>query len=220
MLKKIVVFGTGGNCIDILDTIREINKIERTYDCVGFLDDNQGTWGKDIHGVPVLGPLSKAKEFVDSCYFVNGIGSQKNFYKKKQIIAKSQVPLNRFETIIHPSATVSDMAKIGKGVVILQNVTIASNVEIGNHVIILPNSVISHDDVIKDYSCITAGVCISGGVTVGESSYLGTNCSIIENIVIGKHSLIGMGSVVIDHVPENSVMVGNPARFLRNTFIG
>lgn|SRR5690606_20579453 len=217
MVKKIVIFGTGGNCIDILDTIREINKVEESYECIGFLDDNKEIWGKDIHGVPVLGPLVMAKELVDTCYFVNGIGSQKNFYKKKEIIAKSQVPLERYESIIHPTASVSDMAKIGKGVVILQNVTIASNVEIGNHVIILPNSVISHDDIIKDYTCITGGVCISGGVIVEESCYLGTNCSVIENIVIGKYSLIGMGSVVLDHVPENSVMVGCPAKLLRNT---
>ena len=79
MVKKIVIFGTGGNCIDILDTIREINKVEESYECIGFLDDNKEIWGKDIHGVPVLGPLVMAKELVDTCYFVNGIGSQKNF---------------------------------------------------------------------------------------------------------------------------------------------
>ncbi|MBM3275434.1 MAG: hypothetical protein FJZ00_09785, partial [Candidatus Sericytochromatia bacterium] len=85
------------------------------------------------------------------------------------------------------------------------------------HVIILPNSIISHDDFVGDYTCITGGVCISGGVTVGHSCYLGTNSAIISNVQIGNYCLVGMGSVVLESVGDNSVVVGNPARFLRDT---
>jgi sugar O-acyltransferase (sialic acid O-acetyltransferase NeuD family) len=216
-LKDIIILGTGGNCIDILDTVNEINKKEQIYRCKGFLDDDMEKWGKKIMGVQVLGPLSLAKKLPDSYYFVNGIGSSKNFYNKESILEKTRIPHNRFETIIHPTASISETASIGNGVVILQNVTIASNVKIGKHIIILPNSVVSHDDNIGDYSCITGGVCISGGVTVGKSCYLGTNCSIIENIEIGDHSLIGMGSVVLSDVKANSVMVGAPAKYVRKT---
>ncbi|MFB4164001.1 acetyltransferase [Alteribacillus sp. JSM 102045] len=214
-MKKIIIFGTGGNCIDILDSIQDINKEKLTYECVGFLDDNKAVWGKSLYGVEVLGPLCKAEEFKNTCYFVNGIGSVSNYFKKEKIIAKSKVPLSRFETIIHPSANVSNMASIGKGTVILQSATIAANASISNHVIILPNSVVSHDSIINDFSCITGGVCISGGVVIGESCYLGTNSSIMNNVKIGRNSLIGMGSVVLENVKENSIMVGDPARILR-----
>lgn len=73
---------------------------------------------------------------------------------------------------------------------------------------------INHDDIIGDYTCITGGVCISGGVTIGKSCYLGTNCSVKENLEIGNYSMIGMGSVVLNNVSENSVIVGNPARVI------
>ena len=214
--KKVVILGTGGNSIDILDTINDINSqtLRDVYECIGFLDDNQSIWGNFIHGVKVLGPLVYAKE-LKNCYFVNGIGSPSNFWKKESIILKTSIPVENFETIIHPSASISKMARIGSGTVVFQNVTITSNVHIGNHVIILPNSVISHDDVIDDYTCITGGVCISGGVKVGKSCYLGSNSTIIGNIEIGNCCLIGMGSVVLENVAHNSVLVGNPARFLR-----
>ena len=40
--------------------------------------------------------------------------------------------------------------------------------------------------------------------------------AIIRNgIKIGEDSIIGMGAVVLKDVEANSVMVGNPARFLR-----
>ena len=217
-LKKIIILGTGGNCIDILDTINDINAIsqEPKYECIGFLDDNKDNWGKEFNGVNVLGPLDCAHRFPQA-YFVNGIGSEFNFWKKDSIIAKTNVPLDRFESIIHPTASVSKMTTIGFGTVIFQNITIASNVKIGNHVIILPNTVISHDDIIGDYTCITGGVCISGGVKIGKCCYLGTNSAIRGNVTIGDYCLVGMGSVVLHDVKENSVVVGNPAKFLRNT---
>lgn len=216
MPKKIVILGTNGNCVDMLDTIASINTHNgRTvYECIGFLDDNPSLHGKTLCDVKILGPLAMAGE-LGGCYFVNGIGSPTNYIHKDAIISKTGVPLDRFETIIHPSVKVSKTAQIGKGTVVFENAAITSNVRIGNHVIILPNSVISHDVVIDDYTCITGGVCISGGTHIGRQCYLGTNCSIIGGITVGDFSLIGMGSVVLDNVAENSVVVGNPAKFIR-----
>lgn len=218
MKIKLIIFGIGGNCIDIIDTLNDINELEGkcVYECVGFLDDDRQSWGKEYYGAKVLGPLDSAPNYRD-CRFVNGIGSPFNFWRKRDIISKSQIPLESFETIIHPSASVSKLSSLGFGTVILQNVSVTSNIIIGNHVIILPNSVISHDNIIGDYSCIAAGVCISSHVNVGESCYLGSNSTIIGNVSLGKHCLIGMGSVVLDDVARNSVVAGNPAKFIKET---
>lgn len=219
--KKVVILGTGGNSVDILDTINDFNACAstRVYECLGFLDDNESLWGKRILGVEVLGSLDKVR-VLGGCLLVNGIGAPTNFWKKEAIIAKTGASLERFETIIHPSASVSRTATLGRGVVVFQHVVITSNVRIGNHVIILPNTVISHDDVIGDYTCIAGGVCISGQVKIGQSCYLGTNSTIIGNSEVGDRCLVGMGSCVLSSVPPNSVVVGNPARFLRHTIDG
>lgn len=216
--KKVIILGTGGNCIDIFEAINDINLYSQSklFSFVGFIDDDKSLWGKDLYGYKVLGPIESAQEFKD-CFFVNGIGNPLNFWEKNHIISKTDIPLEKFLTIIHPTAYVSKMAKIGKGTVILQNVTITSNVRIGNHVIILPNSVISHNDLIDNYTCIAGGVCLSGSVDVGKSCYLGTNSSIIGNIRIGEYCLLGMGSVLLTNMPYNSVFAGNPAKYLRCT---
>lgn len=216
-MKNIVILGTGGTCTDILDTLHDINSIVPTYTCIGFLDDNQDNWGKEFYGIKVLGPLSIGKDLKDT-FFVNGIGSPANFWNKEKIIAQTQIPLEKFETLIHPTASVSRMSTLGRGVVVFQQVTITSNVHIGNHVIILPHAVVSHDDDIGDYTCIAAGVSLSGGVTVGASCYLGTQSSYMCNIVIGEQSLIGMGSTVLNDVAPCSVMVGTPALLKRKTY--
>lgn len=216
MTKKIIILGTGGNCIDILDTLNDINEArrERVYECVGFLDDNAETHGREILGVRVLGALGSAPNYTD-CFFVNGIGSVRTFFKKREIITRTQLPRERFETIVHPTASVSRTARLGNGVVIFQHVTLTYNVTIGDHVIVLPATVLSHDDVIGDYTTIAGGVCLSGNVRVGEACYIGSNASIKDGVTLGDACLIGMGSVVLRDVEAKSIVVGNPARVLR-----
>ena len=210
-MKKIIIFGTGGNSIDILDTINEINLIEKKYQFLGFLDDDHSKHNNIICDYKVLGSINQSKLFSD-VFFINGIGNSKNFVTKHKIIEKSLVNPDRFETIIHPSSSVSRFSKIGIGSVIFQNVTVCSNVEIGSHVAILPNSVISHDVKIKNYSTIAGGVCISGNSVIGESTYIGTNSSIRENLSIGNKCLIGMSSNVLNDIDNNKVYFGNPAK--------
>ena len=219
--QPVIILGTGGNSRDILDTIHDVNDRAATpvYACRGFLDDAAARWGTRIHGVPVLGPLTSAPEHPD-CAFVNGIGAPTNFWQKAEIIAKTGAAPEHFLTLIHPSASVSRTATLGRGVVIFQQVVITTHVTIGHHVIILPHSVVSHDAVIGDYTCLAGGVCLSGEVQVGASCYLGTNSSVIGRATIGAGCLIGMGSCVLRSVPPNSVVVGNPARFLRHTING
>jgi sugar O-acyltransferase (sialic acid O-acetyltransferase NeuD family) len=218
--KNIIILGTSGNSRDILDTIRDINAFssDSVFQCTGFLDDNESRWGKSVEGVKVLGPISSAKDF-NECYFVNGIGSTSTFWKRGDITAKSGVPDERFASLVHPTASVSKTADLGFGTVIFPHVTVTSSAKIGNHVLVLPNTVISHDDIIGDHTCIAAGVCISGAVRIGKLCYLGSGSSIIESVEIGDRCLVGMGSVVLKKVPENSVVAGNPAKYLRASVV-
>lgn len=220
MTQKIIILGTGGNSIDILDALNDLNdaRRERAYECVGFLDDDTNKWGQEIFGARVLGALDTAAQYTD-CFFVNGIAGVNTFWKKREIIARTQMPRERFATLIHPTASVSRTAQLGYGVVIFQNVTLTHNVEIGDHVMILPASVISHDDVIGEYTSIASGVCISGYARVGQSCYVGARASIKDGVTVGDFALIGMGSVVLRDVAAQTVVVGNPARVLRRVLI-
>ena len=208
--KKIIILGTGGTSLDILDLILELD-----YQCIGFLDDDKNKWGKSINGLKILGALSEAPNYKDS-YFVNGIGSPTSFLQKEKIIKDTGLSLERFITLIHPSASISETASLGSGVVIFQNVVISSNTKIGNHVVVLPNSVISHDDKIGDYTILASAVCLSGMVRIGKLCYLGMGSLVKGNVSIADESLIGMGSVVLDNIEKRSVYVGNPAKFLRS----
>jgi sugar O-acyltransferase (sialic acid O-acetyltransferase NeuD family) len=214
---RIVILGSSGTSLDILDTLRAVNEAvgREKYRCIGLLDDNPSLKGSTRNGVEILGPLSLAGTI--DCFLINGVGSSRSFVHKEEITLRTGCPPERFVAVVHPTASVSPTAVLGRGTVVMQNAVVCSNARVGSHIVVLPCAVISHDDVIGDYTCIATGACISGNVQVGKSCYLGCNSAIIENVHIGKYCLVGMGSVVTKDVEENSVVVGNPARFLRHT---
>ena len=50
---------------------------------------------------------------------------------------------------------------------------------------------------------------------IKDKSRLGGNCTILPGIEIGVNSLVGAGSVVMKDVPENVLVIGNPARVIK-----
>jgi sugar O-acyltransferase (sialic acid O-acetyltransferase NeuD family) len=213
--SNLVIVGTGGTSVDILDAVWDRRAGgDESLQPLCFLDDNPARIGQSLHGLPIRGPLEAARDLAD-CLFINGIGSPANFWRRDQIVGRLGISHDRFATIIHPSASVSRLASVGSGSAILQHVTVSANVRIGSHVVVLPNTVVSHDCVVGDYTCIAGGVCLSGNVEVDAFCYLGSNATIIGGRRIHGRSLVGMGAVVLTDVAENSVVVGNPARFLR-----
>ncbi len=87
---------------------------------------------------------------------------------------------------------------------------------IGNHVKIDNLVHIAHNVVIEDASYIIAGTILGGGVHVGKDCWIAPNVTVKQQLRIGNGSLIGLGAVVVKEVNENTVVAGNPAKFLKN----
>ena len=208
---SLIILGARGNCIDVLDAVQELDRSTHPIDVLGFLDDDPALWGSRIHGIMVLGGLERASEHPDAC-FASGLDSPDWFGQKPEILARTGVPEERFIRVIHPSASISRLASLGPGVVVLQNAVVASGAELGSWVTVLPTSVISHDVRIGSHTCVAGGVVVSGGVTIGNNSYVGANAVIRQNVTIGSAVMIGMGSVVLSDVADGLVVAGNPAR--------
>ena len=88
----------------------------------------------------------------------------------------------------------------------LEMVTIEDDVFVG------PGTVFTDDP--HPMNCPKYKECL-GGATVKELAKIGGNCTILPGITIGRNSLVGAGSVVVEDVPENCVVVGNPAKVIK-----
>ena len=210
-MKKLIILGYGGTCFDIADAANETGQFE----ILGFLDDKPPA-SKNSSYPSIIGSLKEASKFKD-VFFINGIGSPSSYLKKREIISRLELPLERFATVIHPTASVSRTAQIQPGCVLLSHTSVGSNVRLGEHVIVLQNTVLGHDDDIGDHSIISAGVTLSGRVHIGSHCYIGAGSSVRENTRIGEGSLIGLGSAVVQNVPPGEIWVGTPAKKIKTT---
>ncbi|WP_439516778.1 UDP-3-O-(3-hydroxymyristoyl)glucosamine N-acyltransferase [Sediminibacterium sp.] len=111
------------------------------------------------------------------------------------------------------------------------NVIIKNNVEIGNNTTIdravmgstlleenvkVDNLVhIAHGVQIGRNSLIIANAMVAGSTVIGENVWVAPSASIINALKVGSNSLIGLGAVVVKDVPENDVVIGNPARSIK-----
>ena len=210
----LIFFPFGGNAREAITVVNAINKNKKTWELIGFIDDNSDLWSKEFFGYKVLGGKEKLKDYPNAKILAVP-GRPDNYFKREHIINSLNLSVNRFTTLIHPSAQISKDTKIGYNTLIMAGVVITSNVTIGNNCVILPNTVISHDSIIDDFCLIGSNVSISGGVHIEKNCYIGTGSKIIQEITIREKSLIGLGTVVLKSTEAGSVIVGNPGKFLR-----
>ncbi|MBF4275183.1 DapH/DapD/GlmU-related protein, partial [Vibrio anguillarum] len=50
---------------------------------------------------------------------------------------------------------------------------------------------------------------------IKKGASVGANSTILPGITIGSNAMIGAGSVVTKDVPNNAVVIGNPAKIIR-----
>ncbi len=203
----VIILGAAGTALDVLDCL----EAEPAYRCLGFLDDDPAKQGTSVAGLPVLGTLADACRW-PRARLADALGSPTSFRRRPDIVARTEVPPERFLTLIHPRAVVSSRAAIGPGSILHPNVVIGPNAQLGMHVTVLANSVVNHDASIGDWTILTSGVNVSGQARIGTCCYLGTGSAIIHGGAVGDGALVGMGAVVIREVRAGSVVAGNPAQ--------
>jgi acetyltransferase-like isoleucine patch superfamily enzyme len=57
------------------------------------------------------------------------------------------------------------------------------------------------------------------GIHIGENSFIGARSTILPSTHIGDNVIVGAGSVVKGNVPDNSIVMGNPAKFYAKTTV-
>ena len=210
-LRPIVILGAGGNSLGILDAIEALNAVRPTYRIQGILDDIPENQGRVVLGAHVIGKIGDAPKH-EGCVFVNGISSVASFRRIPEIIRRSALAPDRFETIVHPRATVASSARVGVGTAILAGSVIAPEAVIGDHVIILQNTTVNHHTRVGDFATLSAGITILGYIEVGRNAFIGGGVTLAPMVKVGEGALVGAGSVVIRDVPAGKVYAGNPAR--------
>jgi len=108
--------------------------------------------------------------------------------------------------------------KIGKGCDINPGLMVDHShcwlIEIGNNVTLAPQVyLLAHDASTKRYIDYTK----IGKVKLEDNCFIGARAIIMPGVTVGKNAIVAAGSVVTKSVAENTVVGGNPAKFIMNT---
>jgi len=205
-MKKLIILGAGGTAFDLIDIAHAMNKIAPTWEIIGYLDDNLNLQDKIIYGYPVLGIIPDSRNFPDA-YFASSIGDAYRPRLRKLVREKVPFPNDRFASLIHPTAIISETAQVDPGAIIYGNVTISSMVKVGHDVFLCGNTFLGHECVIGDHSVLSVGNFLASDVHIGDCCYLGVGVMIRHQITVGQNCLIGMGTKVVKDVPSQTKLI-------------
>lgn len=127
--------------------------------------------------------------------------------------------------------SVREECTIGNNCIIGRNVSVNYNTKIGNDTKIMDNTYITGNMVIGNHVFISALVATSNDNTMGRKEYnpdhvqgaiiedyvtIGAAANILPQITIGKNAIVGAGAVVTKTVPADKVVMGIPAKVVRD----
>lgn len=218
MGDKIVIIGGKGTAVVIAEQIHDAaNRFGMDIEVLGFAFDDPA-YKNGINGWPVLCGTREAYDKYKNDGSVRFVYQLYRYDLLKERIALRDslgIPPDRYLNFVHPSAYVARSANLGCGNIVLANCAINNNVQLGNFNTMNSNALIGHDTIIGDNNFIAAHACIGSSIRIGSGNFTGLNCSIKNYCTIGNNNIIGMASNVVKSIEDDMVMVGNPAKAIR-----
>jgi UDP-perosamine 4-acetyltransferase len=206
----VVIVGAGGHGKVVLDILRCSN----AHRVAGFLDADTTLADTEIAGVPVLGQVNLLPRLKHQRIrgAIIAIGDNRVRASYAKLVQDAGLELI---SAIHPAASVSETAEVGRNVVIAAGAVVCTHVKLGDSVIVNTAAVIDHECEIGEGAHICPGALLAGRVRIGQGAFIGLGARVLPCLCVGEHSTVGAGATVIRDVPPAATVVGTPARALR-----
>jgi acetyltransferase EpsM len=208
-MSDLLLWGASGHGKVVLDVAKAMG----AFDTISFIDDACYDPGREFCGCRV----SEAPRYLDS---LGGAVRSQYLVSIGQNVTRAKCFGRALDygllpaTLIHPSAIVSESARIADGTVVMPRVVINADAQIGRNCIINTAAVVEHDCRIGDHVHLSPGVLLGGNVIVHSFAHVGIGAIALPGAEIGEGAIVGAGAVVLDSVPPGATVVGVPARAL------
>lgn len=200
-----IIIGTKGHAKEVYDICLDNKKtVHYFFDNVS-LDNPDTLFEKKI--IQTIDEVKKVT--VTAPEYIIAIGIPKNRKKVFDLFENSN---GKIQSIISKTSIISSTAILRSGLNIMHFVFIGSEVQIGKGSLINTRSSIHHNSILGEFVEIAPGVEILGNCNIGDFTFIGANSTILPNIIVGKNVIVAAGSVVINPIPDNCMVAGNPAK--------
>lgn len=119
-----------------------------------------------------------------------------------------------FRNLPNAGITIGERSLIGEACILRGQ----GGIHIGNDVYLAPLvQVLAVNHVYEDTSRpISHQELSTKGIIIEDGSWIGGGAIILDGVRIGRNVVVGAGAVVTKDIPDYTVVVGNPARVVRN----
>ena len=136
---------------------------------------------------------------------------------REQLTKKCENDKIILNSLFADNALILDEVEIGEGSIICPFSMITSNVKIGKGFQNNIYSYVAHDCIIGDFVTFAPSVKCNGNIIIEDYAYIGTGAILRQGtpdkpLRIGKGAVVGAGAIVLKDVPENTVVIGSPAK--------
>lgn len=195
-IPPLVIYGAGDHGQVVADAARAGG-----WQVLGFLDDAQPSAGRVL--------LDPDDPLLAAAVFIAAVGDN----AARLVITLRLLEQGRsLANVIHPDATVSADAQLGRGVYVGPRAVVGPGAQLGDAVIVNSAAVVEHHCVLHDAVHVAPAAVLAGRVTAGPCTLIGLGANIIPKVTLGEHCVIGAGSVVIRDAPDRTTLLGVPAR--------
>ncbi|MBI1968529.1 E3 binding domain-containing protein [Candidatus Woesearchaeota archaeon] len=199
---RVLIIGAGRGGEVVADILQQNGLV-----VVGFLDDNETLWGKELLGKKIYGGLGLVDRLLSEKMFDSVIVSiTSNMKLRKIIYERMALKSINFVNVIHPKADINSSVELGKGNIIGAFAYIGYGTRVGNNNLITAHSNIEHHNILGSHILFGPGVMTSGNVTIHDECSLGAGVNIEPHVTIGNNVAIASGSTVIYDLPPHTVL--------------
>lgn len=211
-MKEIYILGVGGSTPVFMDLA-----ISCGYKIAGLYHYNNERIGESEHGYPIIGSFDDL--FKSDIRGKSFLLSQGNMRIRKEITDKIESLGGIVPTLIHPSAEISNFAKISDiGVVIGAKCVVQADAEIKSNSVIRDMALVCHQTSIGNYAFVGPMALVGAHIHVDDFAFIGQDALLVSGKVgnVGANSLVGAGALATKEIPSDVVVVGSPARVIRH----
>ena len=205
--RPLLILGTRLLAEEIADLVSDIDGLR----LAGFVENRDRQRCEDrlcglpIHWVDELGELSQTHQAV-----VALTTTLRADYVEQA--ASYGIP---FGSVVHPTARIARTSSVGKGSIVSAGVVVAAHTRIGSHVLLNRGALVGHHTTLGNCVSVNPGANIAGACRIENQACVGMGALVLAHVKVGHGAIIGAGAVVTKDVPDRALVLGIPARVVR-----